>query len=164
MAAIKKYIILDIDGVFNPFMGTNLPSKGYTLYRKVWISWALNVALHVPMLRRLEEHADVIWGSNWGAESNALAGWLHMKECNYPHIPMSYGTTSNPDETWKLESISSWVEMNTNSEDLIVWVDDELHADAFEWAEQRGNVLVIKTDPAVGLTEAEADKAVQFLQ
>lgn len=158
----KNYLILDIDGVFNPFMGTNLPSKGYKVYRRIWINWALNIPLHSPMLRNLEEYADIVWGSNWLEDSNALAEWFSMKKPSYPHIPLLYGTTDSSNETWKLESIIQWCEEHTNPGDRIVWIDDELQDDAYEWASRRGNFLMIKTDPRFGLTESQTLSAVSF--
>jgi hypothetical protein len=65
--------------------------------------------------------------------------------------------------TWKLPSISDWVRNDVAPLEKVVWVDDELDEDAFAWAEKRGNTLLLKPDPAVGLTRDHVDTILAFL-
>lgn len=142
-----RYLLLDIDGVFNPFMGEDLPSKGYVVYRDGWITWAVDPIHHAEWLRTVEEDVQIVWASSWEEESNKLAIFFWLDDIALPYIHLK--RTDSP--TWKLESVSKWVTDNTSSGDQVVWVDDELEQDAFDWGSDAG-VLLVKTDPAFGVT------------
>jgi hypothetical protein len=157
-----SYILWDIDGVLNPFMATDLVERGFVRFNRDWISWDLDIVHHAEWMRQLDEQNKFVWASTWGDESNALCGWFHLKELSYPHIPLQMN--SNHDGTWKLASVSTWVEQNVPRTEKIVWVEDELHEDAYRWAENRGNVLLVKTDDSVGFTEQQYENVVAFLQ
>jgi hypothetical protein len=156
-----NYIIYDIDGVFNPFMATDLLERGFTRYVKGWVQWDLDTLDHARWVRELEDYADIVWGSSWEDESNALAGWFHLKNLSYPHIPMT--TAGSMSTTWKLPAISAWIEQNVSDSQKVVWVEDELFEDAFVWAKNHPNVLIVQTNPAVGLTAGQVESIKSFL-
>lgn len=158
---LPNYIIWDIDGVFNPHMATDLRERQFIRFNKDWVSWDLDIVHHAAWVRELEDYADLIWGSTWGEESNALAGWFHLQKTGYPHIPVPGGGSMLV--TAKLPAISQWIEQNVSSQQKVVWVDDELFSDAFDWAAQKPNVLIIHTDAAVGLTLEQVDRMKAFL-
>ena len=158
---MTDYILWDIDGVFNPYMATDLIERGFSRYNQDWISWDLDVVNHGQWMRELESAANFVWASNWGDESNALVKWFFLESLHYPHIPLNMATEHSG--TWKLPSISDWVRNDVAPAEKVVWVDDELDEDAFVWAQQRGNTLLLKTDPAVGLTREHVDTILAFL-
>lgn len=160
--ALPNYIIYDIDGVFNPFMATDLLERNFVRYSKGWISWDLDLVNHAAWVRELEDYSDIVWGSTWEEESNSLAGWFHLKKVEYPHIDMSYGAGSSY-QTWKLPAISNWILNNVSAEQKVVWVEDEVYDDAETWVAQFPNILLVKTDPAVGLTLEQVESIKSFL-
>lgn len=156
-----NYIIYDIDGAFNPFMATNLRERGFVRYSREWISWDLDIVNHASWVRELEDYADIVWGSTWEDESNALAGWFHLKNLSYPHIPMTMGGSMNT--TWKLPAISAWVDENVGADQKVVWVEDEIFEDVTDWVAAHPNLLLVKTDDRVGLTFEQFEAIKAFL-
>lgn len=158
---LPNYIIFDIDGVFNPFMATDLRERGFFRYSKDWIEWDLDIVHHAAWVRELEDYADIVWGSTWGEESNALAGWFHLKNLSYPHISCMVGGSMIT--TAKLTAVSAWITEHVSLSQKVVWVEDELFEDAFIWGESHPNVLIVKTDPAIGLTLEQFETIKAFL-
>jgi hypothetical protein len=117
---------------------------------------------HAAWVRELEDYADIVWGSTWEDESNALAGWFHLRQIEYPHIDLSFGAGSSF-QTWKLPAVANWIINNVSDAQKVVWVEDEVFDDAFKWAAQYPNLLLIQTDPAVGLTREHVDSIKAFL-
>lgn len=142
-----RYLLLYIDGVFNPFMGEDLPGRGFVVYQNGWVTWAVDLVHHAEWLRAIEEEVTIVWASSWEEESNKLASFFGLENADLPYIHLR--RTDSP--TWKLESVREWVDSNTSSGDQVVWVDDELESDAFAWAETVG-VCLVRTDPAYGVT------------
>lgn len=159
----RHYAILDIDGVFNPYMATDLIERQFIRYQKEWIDWHLDIVNHAAWVRELEEYADIVWGSNWGDESNALAGWFHLGQTSYPHIPLATETVGMDVATWKLPAISQWIDRNVKADQKVLWVEDEIAEDARLWVNGRPNVLLLEPDPAIGLTLDQFQLAKQFL-
>lgn len=158
---LTNYIIFDIDGVFNPYLATNLLERGFIRYVKEWIHWDLDIVNHAQWVRELEDYADIVWGSNWNEESNALAGWFHMKNLSYPHIPITKGASMST--TWKLPDVSMWIDENVGPYQKVVWVEDEVYEDVTGWLNSHPNVLLVKTDARVGLTFEHFETIKAFL-
>lgn len=154
-----KYLLLDIDGVFNPFLCPNLQERGFIVYQSGWITWSIDLINHAAWLRDIEKEVNIVWASSWLDDSNHLAAMFGLYNAILPHIEV--GRTGSG-ETWKLDSVREWVEKNTTPEDSIVWIDDEVYDDAFQWADRNNNVLIIKPDPAVGLTAEEWQEMKDF--
>lgn len=169
-APLPNYAIFDIDGVFNPHMATDLIERNFLHYTKGWIDWHLDIVNHAAWLREIDDLAEIVWGSNWYEESNALAGWFHLRKLEYPHIPLKTARVrtdleirTDIMETWKLPAISAWVEKNVSDQQKVVWVEDEIFEDAHIWAAKKPNVLLIQTDPAIGFTKKQFEAAREFL-
>lgn len=163
LPVLPNHIIFDIDGVFNPIYATNLRERNFIRYSKGWIEWDLDIVHHAAWVRELEEYADIVWGSSWEEDSNALAGWFHLKNTSYPHIDLGNSAGSLDKVTWKLATIAAWIDENISSTQKVAWVEDEAYDDAIVWAAERPNVLLIVTDPAVGLTLEQVEKIKSFL-
>lgn len=162
-STLPNYIIYDIDGVFNPHMATDLVERNFIRYSRGWIDWHLDVVNHAAWVRELEDYADLVWGSSWEEESNALAGWFYLKKTEYPHIDLAMSAGTMNRETWKLNSIEAWIDENVSTQQKVVWVEDEAYEDAMRWADLRPNVLLIITNPAIGLTLAQVESIKIFL-
>lgn len=138
-------ILLDIDGVLNPFMMPNPLQKGYKAIDHQWGQWHIdpNAKAH---LQRLSELDTLIWASTWEETSNDIMDALELPRIDW--IPLD--TPSNSD-TLKLSSIIEWEAKNCVLTPL-VWIEDELEDDAFLWAQNRPQTLLIHTEPDVGIT------------
>lgn len=158
-------ILLDIDGVLNPLFSFTLEEDGFIHFSKGWASWSLNSDLHKPLLERLNSIAEIHWCSSWLDESNYINAFFQLPK-DYPYVPLRNVGFENINnhvlpETWKLNSVK---EYTSSYEDKLVWVDDEIYDDAFQWAEDRGldRTLLIKTNPSVGFTLTEYQQIVDF--
>ena len=145
------YIIIDIDGVLNPFYARQNPELGFTWFEKDNKGVFLKPDMHEPWLKKLAEHADFIWGSAWAEGSNLLLEFLDIAPA-WDWIPLD--TEDVGLGTWKFKSVKRWIEANAPDE-KIVWLDDELEGDVFAWAEERGNMLAIAPERYTGLTEQD---------
>jgi len=157
-----KYIIIDIDGVLNPFYARYSQLEGFTEYSAQKYSAFLNKELITSWFKKFKD-ADVnlVWGSAWFQESNLILEMLDMDE-KWECIKIS--TEDVGLGTWKIKSIRGWVEDNTSPNDLLVWIDDELEEDAFLWAAERGNMLAIKPAKESGLGETDFQEIWDFLE
>lgn len=145
---MRPKILLDIDGVFNPFLSFTLQEDGYQSVSYGWAEWSLKPE-HGVWLQALSLHADLIWVSSWNEQSNGANRFWEIPA--FPFVPLTIGE-GNEDTTWKLETIQTYLE-NDNSP--VIWADDELKPDAFAWALARGNTFLIKCEPDTGLTKEQ---------
>lgn len=154
------YIIMDIDGVLNP-KGARYNSQliGFQPMTIGDSTAYLNSKLHIRWITELSQHAQLIWGSAWEEDSNLILEMLGLSD-RWDHIPLQYEDVGLG--TWKIKPIRRWVE-NLPSEEKVVWVDDELEADAFAWANTRGNMLAIQPEDYQGMDESHFRTILEFL-
>jgi len=156
----NNLVILDIDGVLNPYYASeNNPAgfSGVTLKDNYYVY--LNLDLQTDYLKRISELSTIVWGSAWEKLSNHLSEPLGMSELEW--IPIS--RTNVGLGTWKIKSIQKWLDNNEQKFDKIVWLDDELEQDAFDWANESGNMLCIAPDKEIGLTKKDYEEIIDFL-
>jgi hypothetical protein len=155
-----KYLLLDIDGAFNPFLASDLRERNFISYQNGWVNWHIDLNHHASWMREIEGQTNIVWASTWEEESNHLAAMFGMEDANLPHISLQMTTAP----TWKLHSIKTWVEENVERRDRVVWINDEIHNDAFAWADEHPHVKIIKSNPAIGLTLEDWNGARRFLK
>lgn len=168
---LKPVFILDIDGVINPFYARLSKESSHDCIPEFEEYPILNssmkdvststVFLNKVQLNKyfdlLEILAVPVWGSAWNENANLIHSTIHRSGSNWPNInfdPISpFGFNV---KTWKLPTVKEYVEENFRNERPIIWIDDELEEDAFEWVANRpGGGLAIKTKNNLGLTEAQ---------
>lgn len=157
-----KYLLLDIDGVFHPYLAFDLEERGFVIYRNRWITWAIDLVHHASWVRDVEDKVSIVWASSWLKDSNYLGVMFGLEDVDLPYIPFDKAPDDET-KTWKLESVQKWVQENTNKGDVIVWFDDEIKQDAVTWAEGTSNVKIIITDPAIGVTEKQWQEGLDYL-
>lgn len=157
-----KYLLLDIDGVYNPFLAPDLTERGFISYQSGWISWAIDLINHAQWLRDVENKVNIVWASSWAESSNELAAMFGLNNANLPHIELFNPPTDNG-VSWKLPSIQKWLEENITEDDTIVWIDDEIHVDVTDTNVLPSNIHVIVPDPSIGLTREQWVDALNFL-
>lgn len=157
-------VILDVDGVLAPLGGVSnqiAVTDGYELVPVGPLKALLNIPRLSYFLTTLNQSTDVVWGSGWGDTCNHLLSVAGVDE-EWEVIPLDLETPDQAGVTWKLETISQWVENNVPQGTKIVWVDDELQEDAHQWGNDRGNTLTIQTNPYQGLTLPLFQKILDF--
>lgn len=154
----RPWVLFDIDGVLNPFFNDLADFTGFESFQTPFASWLINRELHGLWLRDIERLADFRWASMWRANSNALNDQYRLQRKVYPHLNwLDWYPEVN--QTYKLPTIKYEV----GNRHPIVWVDDELESDTYEWADSRGNTLLIHCDPRQGWTVAEYETIIFFL-
>ena len=102
---------------------------------------------------RLGEAFELVWATGWEERANEhLPHFLQLGR-EFPTLrfddqPM-WGTAH-----WKLSAIDRYA-----GDRPAAWVDDSFNEDCHAWAERReAPTLLVRTDPAVGLTDAHVEE------
>lgn len=143
---IRPYLLIDVDGVLNPF-GWGVRPDGFSRHQlmgyEVWLS-----PRHGLWLNQLATWFDLVWATTWQHDAPRLIAPILELPTDLPVIERSQGAA---DETWKLHDVERFVGNRP-----IAWVDDDLWGDAFDWADRRNApTLLIRTLSSVGLTEQD---------
>jgi len=147
-------LLLDIDGVLNPFAATCCP-PGYAEYdlfpgeEPVRLSRA-----HGEWITNLSGAFEVIWASAWGRHANLLLGPVldlpPLPFVDFPPVPFP--------PVMKVPSVIRHLRNRP-----AVWIDDVITAEARTWAAGRGiPTLLLEVEPAIGLTRPAVDLALQW--
>ena len=111
---------------------------------------------------------DPIWATTWAQHApvyiSPLIGGIGA---DWDFIEFPYlGLDPRVKRTWKLEGLLGWAEREENESRPLVWVDDDLDEDAFEWAAARAvagiPTVLVKTDGLMGLTDTDVARALAF--
>jgi hypothetical protein len=143
----KPLLLMDIDGVLSLF-GFDSDTRPEGVWLNVDGIVHLISATAADHLQRLGAAYEVVWCSGWEEKANehllaalALAGPLPF--LTFPAVADG--------RHWKLASIEAHAAQRP-----LAWVDDAHDDGCRTWAADRGApTLLVATDPAVGLTEAQ---------
>jgi HAD domain in Swiss Army Knife RNA repair proteins len=149
----RPLLLVDVDGVISLF-GFDHRSPPPGRYQLVdGITHFLSVSAG-DYLRRLAEAFELAWCTGWEEKANeylplalGLAGPL-------PHVV--FDPSERPAQAhWKLGAIDRHVDPTRP----VAWIDDAHDDGCLSWAAARAApTLLVTTDPAVGLTEAEVER------
>jgi hypothetical protein len=150
-------LLVDVDGVISLFGYDHAapPAGRYQLVDGITHFLSATAGDH---LRRLAREFELTWCTGWEEKANdylplalGLAGPL-------PHVV--FDPTERPTRAhWKLGAIDRHVDPSRP----LAWVDDAHDEGCRSWAATRpGPTLLITTDPAVGLTEAEVERLLEW--
>lgn len=141
----KPLLLVDIDGVLNPYAASSCPD-GYCEYDLFPGEKPVRLAeKHGHWLRELGEDFDLIWATGWqedpGQLISPILGIKAFPRIVFPPVPF--------DPAEKVTAIRSYVRDRP-----VAWVDDMITPEAGMWAaERRAPTLLVDVDPATGLTE-----------
>jgi hypothetical protein len=155
MNRLRPLLLLDIDGVLNPYAATACPSgfREEMLFEGEGEEPIRVCAEHGAWIEELIPVFDVVWASGWSDDAQVLATVLSL-----PRFPCVTLPSVPFDPIEKLPSVAAHVGSRPAA-----WVDDVLTDAAYEWAANRGApTLLVEPDPAVGLLRQHVDELMDW--
>jgi hypothetical protein len=151
----QPLLLVDVDGVISLFGSPSdeRPTGTWANVEGVPHLLSTEAAAH---LRGLTSRYEPIWCTGWEERANehlpqllGLGPWPHL---SFDHAAGPGHTTAGH---WKLPAIDA----HAGPGRPLAWIDDAFNDACHAWAEQRpGRTLLVPTDPARGLTAAEAER------
>jgi hypothetical protein len=154
MAAGSPVLVLDIDGVLNPYAAKVCP-PGYVEHALFLGEEPVRLCpAHGSWITELAAHFELAWGSGWGGEANRLLAPI-LALPPFPVIELPPAPFA-PAE--KVPAIAAFV-----ADRPAVWIDDLLTPRARQWAHRRSPAtLLIDVDPNHGLQRPMIDQALTW--
>lgn len=152
-------LMLDIDGVISLFgFPASDPPPG-RFHAIEGIPHYLS-ATAASQLARLAHDFEMVWASGW--EERANDHLPHLLRLASPLPFLTFERSSGPGHSmlahWKLDAIDAYAASRP-----LAWVDDAFNDACERWAAEReASTLLIATQPAVGLTDAQADQLIDW--
>jgi hypothetical protein len=149
----KPILFLDVDGVISLFGFSDAsPPPG----RFHWVDGIVHCIGEGcgERLERLKDRFELVWASGWEEKANEYLPYLLGLET--PDLPtLTFdGSAVFGSAHWKLESIDEYA-----GDRPAAWIDDNLNEECEAWAESRpAPTLLLRTDPAVGLSDEAVDR------
>jgi hypothetical protein len=152
----RPILAVDVDGVISLFGFEDPPPPAEATYQLV------DGGLHCISLRagerlqRLAEHFDLVWATGWEEKANFyLPTMLGLAEL--PHLTFD-GTARFGSAHWKLGPLDEYGQGRA-----MAWIDDNFDESCYRWARERDlPTLLVPTDPAKGLQEAETEALIAW--
>jgi HAD domain in Swiss Army Knife RNA repair proteins len=157
MPTDRPLLLIDVDGVISlfGFDHRSPPAGRYQLVDGITHFLSVRAGEH---LRRLAEAFELAWCTGWEEKANDYLPLALGLDGPLPHVV--FDPSERPAQAhWKLGAIGRYVEPSRP----MAWVDDAHDDRCASWAAQRpGPTLLVTTDPAVGLTEHEVSRLLEW--
>jgi hypothetical protein len=152
----RPLLLVDIDGVLNPFLRTGDPvPPGYVRHQVAGQS-VLLWPEHGAWLRELARPFELAWVSTWEADSNVFIGPAIGAPPDLPYVTFEERTPEG--WTWKLPAVRRFA-----GDRPLAWLDDDPGPGAADWAAGRETpTLIVSPDPRVGWTDGEYRRLLAF--
>jgi hypothetical protein len=151
--ADRPLLLIDVDGVISlfGFDHRSPPAGRYQLVDGITHFLSGTAGGH---LRRLAEAYELAWCTGWEEKANEYLPLALGLDGPLAHVVLDHGQRP-PRAHWKLEAIDRHVD----GARPVAWVDDAHDGGCESWAAARSApTLLVTTDPAIGLTDAEVDR------
>lgn len=162
----SAYLLLDVDGVLNKL--SREPGAGFCAYEAD--GFTVNLCdWHAPALMKLaaEHDAEIVWATMWEQRANECISHLVGLPNDLRFIDMSCLSWLGFGKSFKVPAINKWL-VDNNVTEPVVWFDDDVYEDAFDWASERTErgmfTYVSKCDHAFGLSNRALQRADRFLR
>ncbi|GAA3078634.1 HAD domain-containing protein [Streptosporangium carneum] len=150
----RPVLLLDVDGVLNPFAAPRCP-PGFGEYAMFVDEDPVRLCpAHGRWITELGRLFDVVWATSWNDDANRLLtpvlGISPLPVLTMPQAPFRPGA--------KVPVIAAYA-----AERPAVWIDDAHTPEALDWAENRQEpTLLITIAPEIGLSRASVDEALRW--
>jgi len=145
----KPLLLVDIDGVISLF-GGRLTAKDGSFHSIDGMPHFLSATAAAHLLD-LADDFDLVWCSGWEEKADEHLPHLLGLPRGLPHLHFERDVRRG-NAHWKLAAIDAYAR-----ERPLAWIDDALSDACHEWAAARAApTLLVKTEPAAGLTAREA--------
>lgn len=109
-------------------------------------------------LRRLGDAFELAWCTGWEDKADEYLPTALGLEQRFPHLSFE-GATPIIAGHWKLDAIDRYA----GAERPLAWIDDAHDERCRAWAQARpGPTLLISTEPATGLTDAQVRQLLEW--
>jgi len=145
----RPLLLVDVDGVLS-LLGAGVDRATCTPALVEGIPHLLSRAAAVR-LARLAATYECVWCTGWEDRADGHLPHLLGLPSGWAHLAFS----DRPEDAahWKLRAI----DVHAGADRPVAWIDDAHDERCRGWAAARpGPTLLVTTDPAVGLTEAQA--------
>lgn len=161
---MKPLLMLDIDGVISLF-GFSLADPPPGRFHSIEGVPHYLSASATRQIARLASSFELVWASGWEERANdhlphllGLPGPLPFLTFDRSHDAGASGPGSSMKAHWKLAAVESHA-----GDRPLAWVDDAFNDACEQWAMDRAApTLLMKTEPAVGLTSAQVEGLLAF--
>lgn len=145
----RPLLLIDIDGVISLF-GFDLgdpPSGSFITVDGVAHFLSASAG---RLLLTLADDFDLAWCSGWEEKADEYLPLALGLPPGLPHVGLE-GVGDGDGRHWKLAAIDQFA-----GDRALAWIDDGHDPSCNDWAAARGvPTLLVTTDPAIGLTEAD---------
>ena len=151
MGAKDPLLLVDVDGVISLFGFDPADPPETTPVTVDGLPHFLSkeAARH---LARLARTFECVWCTGWEERAEEHLPHLLGLSGGWPHL--SFGPPGSATRHWKLAAIDAYA----GPARPLAWIDDVLDAECETWVTEReGPTLLVRTDPAIGLTDAHVE-------
>lgn len=149
-------VLLDLDGVLNPFAAPACPD-GHQ--ERVLFEGEEPVRFcpgHADWIRELAAAGDLWWATGWGENANEiylpLLGVGPLPVVRFPPVPF--------EPELKVPAVDAAIGARPAA-----WIDDNHTAAGRRWAAARdAPTLLVSIDPAIGWTRADVDRVLDWVR
>jgi hypothetical protein len=156
--ADRPILFVDVDGVISLFGfapdAEQMPGP---------LHWIDGIAHCIPpdvgeRLGRLAERFELVWATGWEERANEhLPHLLELPFRELPYVDFD-GRAVFGSAHWKVDAIDEYAGGRAAA-----WIDDNVDDDCAAWAEERSApTLVVRTDPAVGITDEHVEELLSW--
>lgn len=153
----RPLLLVDVDGVISlfGFDPAQPPSGHWQMVDGIAHFLSGTAGAH---LRRCSDAFELAWCTGWEEKADEYLPHALGFEHRFPHLSFG-GAMPTFAGHWKLDAIDRYA----GQDRPLAWIDDAHEERCRAWAEARpGPTLLISTDPATGLTEAQVCRLLEW--